>query len=203
LIIADIHEPEKYKKIASKTENLEVVDFLVVGEFGKFAVERKTVDDLINSRNDGRLWKQLEALAKFREEGYVSILAVVGNWGKLFKMKRITLNEFFGLQTAVAKYNVFLFNFYNERFFLAYMRYLNDRVGRPSKKTTLNVPKPRERTIEEERRDMLAMINGVGVKTAEELLEEFKTIRGVVNAEREKLERILKSKTDHFLEVIG
>jgi ERCC4-type nuclease len=203
LIIADIHEPEKYKKIASETENLEVVDFLVVGEFGKFAVERKTVDDLINSRNDGRLWKQLEALAKFREEGYVSILAVVGNWGKLFKMKRITLNEFFGLQTAVAKYNVFLFNFYNERFFLAYMRYLNDRVGRPSKKTTLNVPKPRERTIEEERRDMLAMINGVGVKTAEELLEEFKTIRGVVNAEREKLERILKSKTDHFLEVIG
>jgi ERCC4-type nuclease len=203
LIIADIHEPEKYKKIASKTENLEVVDFLVVGEFGKFAIERKTVDDLINSRNDGRLWKQLEALAKFREEGYVSILAVVGNWGKLFKMKRITLNEFFGLQTAVAKYNVFLFNFYNERFFLAYMRYLNDRVGRPSKKTTLNVPKPRERTIEEERRDMLAMINGVGVKTAEELLEEFKTIRGVVNAEREKLERILKSKTDHFLEVIG
>lgn len=203
MIIADIHEPEKYKKIASKTENLEVVDFLVVGEFGKFAVERKTVDDLINSRNDGRLWKQLEALAKFREEGYVSILAVVGNWGKLFKMKRITLNEFFGLQTAVAKYNVFLFNFYNERFFLAYMRYLNDRVGRPSKKTTLNVPKPRERTIEEERRDMLAMINGVGVKTAEELLEEFKTIRGVVNAEREKLERILKSKTDHFLEVIG
>jgi ERCC4-type nuclease len=203
LIIADIHEPEKYKKIASKTENLEVVDFLVVGEFGKFAVERKTVDDLINSRNDGRLWKQLEALANFREEGYVSILAVVGNWGKLFKMKRITLNEFFGLQTAVAKYNVFLFNFYNERFFLAYMRYLNDRVGRPSKKTTLNVPKPRERTIEEERRDMLAMINGVGVKTAEELLEEFKTIRGVVNAEREKLERILKSKTDHFLEVIG
>jgi ERCC4-type nuclease len=47
LIIADIHEPEKYKKIASKTENLEVVDFLVVGEFGKFAIERKTVDDLI------------------------------------------------------------------------------------------------------------------------------------------------------------
>jgi ERCC4-type nuclease len=203
LIIADVHEPEKYRKIASKTENLEVVDFLVVGEFGKFAVERKTVDDLINSRNDGRLWKQLEALAKFHEEGYISVLAVIGNWGKLFRMKRMTLNEFFGLHTAIAKYGVFLFNFYNEKFFLSYMRYLNDRVGRPSKRTALNVPKPKERTIKEERRDMLAMINGVGIKTAEELLEEFKTIRGVVNADREKLERILKSKTDHFLEVIG
>jgi ERCC4-type nuclease len=203
MIIADSHEPEKYRKIASETRNIEVFDYIVEGEFGKFVIERKTVDDLINSRNDGRLWSQLESLAATKKEGCVPLLVIVGNWGKLFKMKKITLKDYFAIQTAIAKYDVGMITLYNDSFFVAYIKYLNEKVGRKTKRTLVNIPKPKGRTIEEERRDMLLAVSGIGVKTAEELLARFNTIRAVVNSGRDELEGVLKSRTDHFLEVIG
>jgi len=203
VVIADVKEPEKYRSLASRVENIEVVDFLIVGEHRKYAIERKTVDDVINSRNDGRLWKQLETLAEMRGKGYIPFLVVVGNWGKLFKMKRIKLIDFFALQSAIAAYGVGIIHLPNDSFFSGFVKYLNEKAGRPVKRRDIYIPKPRGRTIEEERLGMLMAVNGVGSKTAEELLKRFGNVKSVVSAEVKELREILGKRAEHFLKVVG
>jgi len=202
MIIADVHEPEKFKSIADEVREIPV-DYIVIGSERKYMVERKEVMDLWNSVKDGRLWKQLRYLEDAREEGYIPILLVEGSLGKLFVFsKSMTPKKFMGLQLAFSSFGVTVIQL-SPKFTKMFLKFLDEKSGKKRKYDRPNIPKPIERTLTEERIDVLRAIRGIGSKTAEELLNRFGSIRGVVNAPFEDLRALLGSRTDHFLEVIS
>lgn len=203
MILVDVHEPERIKKLADEVRELGV-DVMIVGSHRKYAIERKTDLDLWNSTVDGRLWRQLVYLEKCREDGYIPLLLVEGNLMRLLKVvKGMTPIKFIGMQVALSSFGVTVVQVPKREYTEIFILYLEQKAGRPRSYERPNIPKPEDRTLEEERIDILRAIKGIGTKTAEALLAEFGTPLGAFIAEEEELRKILKSKTDHFLRVIG
>ena len=201
MIIANANEPEKYRKIADEVDNI-TIDYLVIGDVAKYCIERKTLDDLVKSVNDGRLWEQLKVLSELRKEGYRPILLIEGELWKMFKMKRLTLKKWHSFQVAIASFGVpiVMISGYNQ--FSLIMSIINEKCGKKTEYKRPTIRKP-ERTIEEERIDMISAVSGIGSKKAETLVKEFKTIDKLCDTSLEALESILGSKTAlHLMEVL-
>jgi ERCC4-type nuclease len=84
-----------------------------------------------------------------------------------------------------------------------FLIFLNEKADKKRTFARPNIPKPVERTIDEERVDVLRAIRGIGEKTAIELLQAFGSVKGVIEAEYPALRAILGKKADHFVEVVG
>ena len=82
------------------------------------------------------------------------------------------------------------------------MVFLNEKADRKRTFARPNIPKPIERTLDEERIDVLRAIRGIGEKTAIDLLQAFGSVKGVIDAEYPALRAILGKKADHFMEVV-
>lgn len=203
MILVDVHEPEWVKRLAHEVREIHV-DILVVGSERKYAVERKTATDFWDSVIDGRLWRQLTYMERLRDDGYIPILLIEGNMFKLLRLvKGMTPIKFIGMQVGLSSFGVTVVQVPNKEFTAIFIQYLDKKSGQKRSYDRPNIPKPADRTLEEERIDILRAISGIGTKTAEVLLAEFGTPLGAFIAEEEELRKILKSKTDHFLRVIG
>jgi len=175
-----------------------------VGEYRKYAVERKTVTDYWGSVVSGRLWNQLRELERLRdEEGYIPLLLVVGDWGKAIRMFKLTLPQFVGAQVALSTFGVTPVYVRNKQHAFDAIRYLDSKSGHPPSGYHVSIPKPVERSLDEERLDVLCAIRGIGPKTAEQL-KKLGTLRQIFNMSFEELTQVLSSKrAAHFLEVVN
>ena len=199
-LIADVHEPDVYKR-GAYVEDLSI-DYVIDGEVRKYALERKTINDLWASVKDGRLWKQLETLKEMKEEGYIPMLVIVGKPWKLFRFHKISLTTWFAIQVSIASYGVGMIHLHKEEWFDKFLSYLKKRAGIKKRYRKPTIPK-KGRTIEDERMDMLAAIDGIGYRTAEKLLTEIGVPIQIFNASEERLRKVLGKRTDHFLDVLG
>jgi ERCC4-type nuclease len=202
MIIVDVHEPDDLKALADEVRELPV-DYIVVGSERKYIIERKEVMDLWSSVKDGRLWRQLLYLEKAKEEeNYIPILLVEGYLTKLLKFATsMTPIKLMGLQLAFSSFGVSVVQV-KEGWSKLFLKFLNKKAGQKRRYSRPNIPKPVERSIVEERIDMLRAVSGVGDKTAEALLGKFGRIIDIVNAGDAELREVLKSKADHFIEVV-
>jgi len=175
---------------------------VIDGEVRKYAIERKEINDLWQSVKDGRLWNQLSILSEMREQGYIPLLVIVGRPWKLFKFHKMSLTTWFAIQTSIAGFGVGLVILDKREWFSKFLKYLGKRAGEKKRYSRPTIPK-KGRTIEEERMDMLAAVEGIGYKTAEKMLSEIGEPIKVFNADAEDLRKILGKRTDHFLEVLG
>jgi ERCC4-type nuclease len=201
VIIVDVHEPRHLRALADEVREMPV-DYVIIGSERKYMVERKEVMDLWKSVQDGRLWRQLKYMEDARSEGYVPILLVEGSLGKLFRFaETMTPRKFMGLQLAFSSFGVSVVQL-SPRMVKPFIRFLNEKADKKRSFERPNIPKPIERTLDEERIDVLRAIRGIGEKTAIELLETFGSIREVVNANDGDLRDVLGKKADHFIEVV-
>jgi len=152
---------------------------------------------------DGRLWRQMVYMEGAREsEGYIPILLVEGSLFKLFKFaKEMQPRNFMGIQLAFSSFGVTVVQL-PSRMVADFLVFLNEKADRKRSFARPNIPKPIERTLDEERIDVLRAIRGIGEKTAIELLQTFGSVKGVVDAEYPALRAILGKKADHFMEVV-
>ena len=202
-VVCDVREPEDYQKLADKTDDLRI-DYIVIGERRRYAIERKTVFDLIHSVRDARLWDQLKVLTVLKEEGYIPILALEGYVWSFFKNKSLTLAQWLGVQLAVASFGVPIVQVSGKKQLGFLLRMLDEKAGQVKEYVRPTIPKPKDRSIRDERVDMLAAVNGIGIKTAESLVERFGSIRGVVEADvGVVIEMIGDKKARHLMEVLG
>ena len=203
MIIADVHEPDRLKALADEVRPLPV-DYIIVGSERKYMVERKEVMDLWKSVQDGRLWRQMVYMEEAREsEGYIPILLVEGSLFKLFKFAKGMLpRNFMGIQLAFSSLGVTVVQL-PSRMVADFLIFLNEKADKKRTFARPNIPKPIERTLDEERIDVLRAIRGIGEKTAIELLQTFGSVKGVIDAEYPALRAILGKKADHFVEVVG
>lgn len=202
MIYVDAREPLIYRELGEAKPL--PCDFLIVGEHRKYAVERKTITDYWNSVVNGRLWNQLRELERLRdEEGYIPLLLVVGSWGKVMRMLKLSLPHILGAQVALSTFGVTPLYVSNKQQAVAAIRYLDSKAGQTPTRHRVTIPKPVERSIEEERLDVLCAIRGIGPKTAEEMLR-LGSLRSLFSMSVEELEPVIgRRRAEHFVEVVG
>ncbi len=162
--------------MADKVDNLEI-DFLIQGEVANFAVERKEFKDLKASlTGDERLWQQVDTLKQLREQGYTSFVACIGSeWFFMDKCHIMTEEQYIGIQIGIARNKVNFIHINTDGAFHKFLCNLNERSGTAREYVRPTIHKP-ERTILEERADMISAVKGIGMKTATKLAQEAGSI---------------------------
>lgn len=179
---------------------LEVADVV----YNDLAIERKSASDFVNSLVSKRLWAQLENLKQYPKPCLVIVgslketLAFTNNPSNLYKACLGTLSSIivkFGIPVVVVE---------TEESFLDLVTFMVKSVDKKGSKP-VRVTK-RKRTLEEEKEDLLVAIEGVGRTLAKRLLENFKTIKNIVEAEPiqiAKVKGISLSLAKHIWEVLN
>lgn len=204
-IISDLHE--KNSLVSSEIVNLGIdIEFmhLKVGDYliGNVAVERKTVNDFINSMLNKRLLRQLEELKQYEKR----LLVIEGiNDQELYgdDKEGINGNAIRGmlLYTSLeANCPIILTKDYEDTAkFLSLIAKRQDK-----KKTPISLhAKKRNLSFKDQKQYILESFPGVGPTTAKKLLEKFKTLNNITNASEEELKEVLKGKTDFFKKLLN
>lgn len=194
-IIIDKHE--KNSLIAAElVENHAEIEFrgLPVADYiiGEAAIERKTVKDFIGSMLNKRLARQIEELKQFP----VKMLIVEGiNEEELYNdhvVGGVHANAIRGMLLSImldSQIPVLFTKDYKDsaRFLMVLAKRFEN-----SKKESSFKAKKKAHNIAEQQQMILEGFPGIGPAIAKELLKRFKTIKNVINADLEELEKIKK-----------
>jgi ERCC4-type nuclease len=168
-------------------KELKVADYLVK----ETAIERKTVSDFISSMMNRRLLRQLEELQQYKNR----LLVIEGIAEQdLYNDKDtngVSSNAIRGfLLSILLKHKVpimFTKDYRDTAKFIAVLSKKQDKeVSLNAKKKSLNKKEQLQFIIEG--------FPGIGPTTAKKLLEEFKSIRGIINASEEDLTNAIGKK---------
>ena len=177
-------------------KELKVADYIVKG----VAIERKTNSDFINSMINRRLLKQMEEMQQYPER----LLIVEGvEEQELYSDNRlngINPNAIRGfLLSILLKHKIpiiFTKNCLDSAKFISVLARKKER-----QETPLNVSK-KILSKKERLQFILESFPGIGPKTAKKLLKEFKTIKNIINADKEQLKKVLGKKAEAVYELI-
>lgn len=205
MIVVDSKEPKWLKEIADKVENIRV-DIIVEGKKGKFVIERKTLRDLVNSVRKGYFWVQLSRLKEIeRKYGHIPIVIVEGNIYARFRAKyqKLTLPQWVGIKRGIIDNGIYIYPSINKEETKMFIKGLDIKVN--SEKSHFVRPiivRKTNRTVDEEREDVLSAISGIGRARAKNLLKKFGSVRKVFGAGRKELEEIVSNNViKHLKEV--
>ncbi|PIO07163.1 hypothetical protein COU59_03840 [Candidatus Pacearchaeota archaeon CG10_big_fil_rev_8_21_14_0_10_34_12] len=200
-IIADYRE--KNSLVSSELVGLGLqVSFreLKIGDFAvkDVILERKTVGDFISSMKNGRLVKQLENLQKYKKK----ILMIEG----IDEQELYTENYYENkegmhpnsvrgfLLSVILKYNIPIIFTKDYKDTAKFISILSKRT---EKEASLNVTR-KSFNKKEQMQFIIEGFPGIGPKTAKKLLEEFKTIKGIINTPTKELEKLIGKKAEIF-----
>ena len=185
--------------IETEVKELKVADYLVKG----VAVERKTVSDFISSILSRRLLYQLDEMQQYDSK----LLIIEGIeeqelYSEKFTEENIGLhpNSVRGFLLSILLNHkvplIFTKNYADTARFLAVL------AKKKPREMPLN-PGKRFHNEKEQVQYVLESFPGIGPKTARKLIEEFHTIKEIINAPEEDLKKILGKKAEVFLRVIN
>jgi len=207
LIIANKNEPENYKSLAAQLANPDEIkiDFLIVGESKKYAIERKTLADLIASHRDGRIWEQCSYLSELREQDYKPIIIIeeIDRW-KIFKFQHVTLAQLDGIYIGIASFGIPTIRVNSVSEFIMVIKKLDEKAGKETKYVA-PIFKAKNRTPYEIRVDMLRQLEGIGQVTAEKIWEYCKTwenlIECIIEEDGQLMEIVGAKRFNHLREI--
>lgn len=178
-------------------KNLPVADFLV----GDVAIERKTISDFISSMINKRLARQLEEIKQYPKH----LLVIEGiDEQELYNdhnHEGINANAIRGfLLSILLEFQVpiiFTKNYEDSARFISVLAKKTEKhhVSIRAKKKTFNK--------KEQLQYILEGFPGIGPATAKRLLKEFRTIKGIINANEDELKEILGKKSELFQKIIS
>jgi ERCC4-type nuclease len=177
-------------------KELKVADYIVKG----VAIERKTTSDFISSMINRRLLKQLEEMQQYSNR----LLIVEGlEEQELYSDNNLTginPNAVRGfLLSIVLKFRIPIIFTKN---YLDTAKFISVLANKKTKsETPLNISK-KNLSKKQRLQFILESFQGIGPKTAQKLLKEFKTLKAIINASLEELQNILGKKADSLYELI-
>lgn len=201
-IVADYRE--KNSMVASEIihlgvdvqfQELKVADYLV----NNTAIERKTVSDFISSMINKRIFRQLEEIKQYPK--YFLIIEGIEQQ-ELYNEKNggINANAIRGmLLSIILKFQVPIIFTKNEEDTAAFIYVLAKKSEK--KDVALNAKK-KSFNIEEQKQFILESFPGIGPTTAKKLLEEFKSIKKIINTPMEDLEKVIGKKAEIFKKLL-
>lgn len=179
------------QKIEFKT--LPIGDYII----NNTAIERKTISDLKSSIINKRIFSQIENLKQFQN----SLLIIEGLESSPYNSEIISDNAFRGflLSTALNKKLPIIFT-QNEKDTALHLSLL----ARQKPNSTLSLrPSTIPETKQAQRQYILEGFPSIGPVKAKKLLDKFKTLKEVFNANEDELKEILGVKANEFLELIN
>lgn len=203
VIVVDKFEPKDLQVVGHVVEPI-WVDFIIQGEQGKIAIERKSVNDLASSISTNRIWEQLERLKQLRDTDDYKVMVVFhGNVYKIFRTNRLPIGRYIGFLSYCIMNDIPVFFVPDKRSFVMLLSSLNKRVEgehRSSFKKPSRIKKT-GRSIDKEVLDVLTTFYGIGEKKARQLLEHYGSLQAVFEAD--DINDILNDKTaKHFRRVL-
>ncbi|MEK6890576.1 MAG: ERCC4 domain-containing protein [Nanoarchaeota archaeon] len=195
-IIIDLHE--KNSLVASELvtlgceiefKHLEVGDYIVKN----VVIERKTVSDFISSMLSKRLINQLQNMQSIKNK----ILIIEGIEEQELYNKDSNLHE-----NAVRGFLLSIILHYNVPIILTKdyedtAKFISVLSKKQVGEISLNL-KRKSSDVNEQIRFIIESFPGIGPKSARKLLNEFKTIKNIINTDLEQLEKILGKKAEVF-----
>ena len=176
-------------------KELKIADYIV----NSVAIERKTISDFLSSMTNKRLLRQLEELSQYPER----ILIIEGIeereiYSDDFE-EGIHPNAIRGFMLSIIlkhKIPIIFSKDYKDT-----AKFISVLARKHPRGLSLNVTK-KARNKQEQMQFILEGFPGIGPKTSKKLLEEFKTIKNIINAPEEKLKKILGKKTINIKKII-
>jgi Fanconi anemia group M protein len=184
-LIADVREP-KYIIEKLKEQTHVTVMQLNLGDYiiKDIAIERKNVEDFESSIIDGRLFKQAFEL----KEHYKNVIFILeGNPERLLRLDK---KIFFSAISKLAKEGITLINTNSQDDTVIFLFSLAKKLEEEEESFTYIVKEKKPLSIEEQKVLLLSSIRRIGKKRAKVLLEHFKTIKNIANANVEQLKNI-------------
>jgi len=174
-------------------QNLKVGDYIV----NNVVIERKTVSDFISSIINKRLFNQLEELQQYEKK----ILLIEGIEEKeLYNDNNpgVNANAIRGfILSVILKFKIPILLTKNEedtaKFFRILLKKKETEFSLNAKKKSFNKKEQLQFIIEG--------FPGIGPKSAKKLLEEFGSIKKIMNAPESKLKKVLGKKADSLIKL--
>jgi len=182
-------------------KHIHVADYLIQD----IAIERKTVSDFISSMINKRLPRQLEEMKQYPQQ----FLLIEGiEEQELYNDKHYAQeggmhpNAIRGMiLSVILDFKIpiiFTKNYHDSARFLDV---LIKRLSKPKTEFSLKAKK-KAYNLKEQQQIILEGFPSIGPKTAKSLLNEFKSIKNIINADKEKIKTILGKKAESFFRII-
>jgi Fanconi anemia group M protein len=164
-------------------EQLNVGDFILSSDVG---VEFKNAEDFVNSIIDKRLLIQLKNL----KENFHKPLVIIEGEQDIYSIRNVHANAIRGMLATIAiSYGIPLLFTKNSKETAAMLLIIAKREQEESKGFTFHAEK-KPLTLHEQQEYVISSLPGVGAGLAKPLLRKFKTIKKVINATQEQLEKV-------------
>lgn len=190
VIIADTREGELLRNLIPldaevRKEQLQVGDFVLSERVG---VERKRVEDFLQSILDQRLFRQLENLASSYE---CPILIIEGNPELLFLERNIHKNTIRGVLSAIAiDYKIPIIWTQNPHETAKQLFWIANREQILEKRDIQVRSCKKSQTLQDMQEFLVAGLPGINSKRAKKLLDHFRTPEKVFRATEKQLLKV-------------
>jgi len=170
-------------------QNLSVGDYVVENT----AIERKTVSDFLSSMVNKRLLNQLQHLQKTDKK----ILIIEGVEDNELYHERSGINE-----NAIRGFMLSIILSHNIPIILTKnsedtAKFLSVLAKKQTKEVSLKLKK-KSQDVNEQIQYIIEGFPGIGLKTARKLLNHFKTIKNIINADEEEIKKVIGKKAEIF-----
>ncbi|MFH1642009.1 MAG: DEAD/DEAH box helicase [Nanoarchaeota archaeon] len=167
-------------------EKLDNADYLLSSRCG---VEFKTVQDFVDSIVDGRLLNQLKML----KQGFERPIVIIEGTEDIYSVRNVHANSIRGMYATIAvSYGIPLIFTKNTKETASVLSIIAKREQAETGKDFSPHAEKRVMSIKEWQEYIVASFPGIGATLAKPLLKKFKTVKKIVNAKTEQLEKVEK-----------
>ncbi|MCL5011383.1 MAG: helix-hairpin-helix domain-containing protein [Candidatus Marsarchaeota archaeon] len=167
------------QKFKMERQRLEVADFIISTDIG---IERKRAGDFEQSIIDGRLFSQVERL---KEEFEKPLIVIIGN-----DFERITSKALSGaFISLIVDHNIPIVFLNNEEEFAEFISRIVEREGKPARERKTNFSR-KNKDLKLQQLNVIEALPGVGPMLARNLLQKFRTIKNLFNADEKQLREV-------------
>ena len=181
------------RKLDIEEKQLEVADFIIQsktldGKIVNIGIEKKSLNDFLNSIADKRLIKQLINL----KDNFDIPLLILEGQENIYSIRNFHPNAIRGmLASIIIDYQIPILHSKNCRDTAAFLEIISKRLEKKRSLGSL-LGKRKTLTIKEQQELILETFPGIGLTLSKNLLSEFKTIKRIVNTSEKKLQKIDK-----------
>lgn len=197
-IIIDHREPKELirelaKDLDIETKQLITADYIIQskntqGKEITVGIERKTLNDFLNSIIDKRIIQQLIYL---KDNFHVPILIIEGH-ENIYMIRKFHPNAIRGMLASIAiDFQVPILQTKNYRDTASLIKVIAKRLEKPRSIISL-LKKRKPLTLKEQQEYIIESLPSIGPTLAKSLLKKFKSVKKVINASEEKLQKVKK-----------
>jgi len=167
-----------------KLDKLENADYILSN---RVAVEFKTKADFINSLCDGRLLQQIKNL----KQNYDIPLIMVEGEEDIYSIRKVHPNAIRGLISSInIDFNVPIIYTRNTKESASFLNIIAKREQEEKGKDFSLHGERKPLTLKEQQEYIISALPGIGATLAKPLLKKFKTVKRIVNASEESLQKV-------------